>query len=254
MSPTDIRDWTIYKITSPSGRVYIGLTLNLPRREKNYRNLECKKQHILYNSIKKHGWNTHKFDVIDTFTSEGQFALGKEIFWIRSFMSNKCKWPKMNGINSNDGGQSNTGLKMSEESKRKISLANKGRKVSEEGRLRMSTAFKGKGLGRKISQEWKDKIRAAKVGVSRSEETKKKLSIWRTGRKFPDINLDTENRRKMYERNKKPIIQYDLMGNIVNEFTSVLDATKNATVSMGSIFNSLSGRVKNPTKFIFKYK
>ena len=58
------RNIGIYKITSPSGRVYIGETDNLKRREKVYKNMNCKSQPRIYNSLKKYGWENHKFEVI----------------------------------------------------------------------------------------------------------------------------------------------------------------------------------------------
>ena len=33
------------------------------------------------------------------------YANGKEIFWIRSYMSNYSKWPEMRGLNLTDGGK-----------------------------------------------------------------------------------------------------------------------------------------------------
>lgn len=55
----------IYKITSPSGKVYIGESKNIKKRKENYRFLNCRKQVKLFASIKKHGWETHIFEVIE---------------------------------------------------------------------------------------------------------------------------------------------------------------------------------------------
>lgn len=41
----------IYKITSPSGRIYIGSSKNIRRRFYSYKNLHCKDQPKLYNSF-----------------------------------------------------------------------------------------------------------------------------------------------------------------------------------------------------------
>lgn len=46
----------IYKITSPSGRVYIGQTGLLKKRINAYKHARCRKQRKLYNSIVKYGW------------------------------------------------------------------------------------------------------------------------------------------------------------------------------------------------------
>ena len=54
----------IYKITSPSNKVYIGQSRNISKRINNYSNLNCKKQRKLYNSLKFYGWENHIFSII----------------------------------------------------------------------------------------------------------------------------------------------------------------------------------------------
>ncbi|MEK6884348.1 MAG: hypothetical protein AABY22_32250 [Nanoarchaeota archaeon] len=54
----------IYKITSPTRKIYIGLSYNIYIRFLTYKNCTCYKQRRLYNSIKKHGWNAHTFEII----------------------------------------------------------------------------------------------------------------------------------------------------------------------------------------------
>lgn len=56
----------IYKITSPSGKVYIGQTINVYKRwEYDYKPLNCKGQPKLLNSLKKYGYEAHKFEVLE---------------------------------------------------------------------------------------------------------------------------------------------------------------------------------------------
>ena len=54
----------IYKITSPSGKIYIGQSVNIANRLSKYKNANCKTQRVLYNSIIKYGWKAHKFEVL----------------------------------------------------------------------------------------------------------------------------------------------------------------------------------------------
>lgn len=55
----------IYKITSPSGRIYIGQSIDIEKRFKDYRSLNnCKSQIKLYNSFLKHGVENHFFNII----------------------------------------------------------------------------------------------------------------------------------------------------------------------------------------------
>jgi group I intron endonuclease len=61
----------IYKITSPSGKVYIGQSINIKRRFKNYKRLsDCKKQTALYASFLKYGVENHNFEIVTECTIE----------------------------------------------------------------------------------------------------------------------------------------------------------------------------------------
>jgi group I intron endonuclease len=61
----------IYKITSPSGKVYIGQSVYIERRESAYSNLrDCKNQTKLYNSLAKYGFSEHIFEIIEQCTIE----------------------------------------------------------------------------------------------------------------------------------------------------------------------------------------
>ena len=56
----------IYKITSPSNKVYIGQSINIERRFKNYRSIsQTRGQVMLHNSFKKHGVNNHSFEIVE---------------------------------------------------------------------------------------------------------------------------------------------------------------------------------------------
>lgn len=69
----------IYKITSPSGKVYIGESLNLYERFMSYKRLECKSQIRLYNSLLKYGFSTHTFCVLELCSRDNLIC--RERFW-----------------------------------------------------------------------------------------------------------------------------------------------------------------------------
>ena len=56
----------IYKITNPSGKVYIGQTVDLKVRKNKYKYINCKNQTRLYRSLLKYGWENHIFEVLET--------------------------------------------------------------------------------------------------------------------------------------------------------------------------------------------
>ena len=62
----NIHDMTgIYKITSPTNKVYIGQSVNIERRFYSYlKPHNCKKQPRLFNSFVKHGVQNHIFQII----------------------------------------------------------------------------------------------------------------------------------------------------------------------------------------------
>lgn len=54
----------IYKITSPTNKIYIGQSKNIYKRWNSYKSLNCKSQPYLYNSLRKHKVKNHKFEII----------------------------------------------------------------------------------------------------------------------------------------------------------------------------------------------
>ena len=53
----------IYKITSPSGKIYIGQSKNIEKRFKAYYKKLGKNQPRLYRSFKKYGIKQHNFEI-----------------------------------------------------------------------------------------------------------------------------------------------------------------------------------------------
>lgn len=56
----------IYKITSPKNKIYIGQSIDIERRFKNYKSIsQTKGQIMLHNSFKKYGVNNHIFEIVE---------------------------------------------------------------------------------------------------------------------------------------------------------------------------------------------
>jgi hypothetical protein len=104
----------IYKITSPTGKMYIGQSTNIENRKYYYTSIKCDKQHKLYNSLQKYGWEQHTFEILEECTLEQLNE--KEIYW-------GLKYDVLgeNGLNLRLGDAN--GL-CSEETKQKIGLTN----------------------------------------------------------------------------------------------------------------------------------
>ena len=69
----------IYKIISPSNKVYIGQSTNIEKRWRTYELLNCKQQVKLYNSLNKYGVEHHKFEIIEN--CEIEELNSRERYW-----------------------------------------------------------------------------------------------------------------------------------------------------------------------------
>lgn len=132
----------IYKITSPSKKIYIGSTFNIYKRVYRYKKLLCKTQTKLYNSINKYGWENHSLEIIEEcsdLTRNQQEAHWGKFFNVLGENGLNCHLPKGNSNyiccskekakNHSEfmkGRKHMLGHKHSEETKQKISLKSKG--------------------------------------------------------------------------------------------------------------------------------
>ena len=122
----------IYKITSPTGRIYIGQSKNINKRFNSYkyyeRDYKCyknsNKKSLILNSLIKHGYNSHIFEILEL--CDEVDLNSREIFYIDFYKSNALIHPMLNGLNLHTGGNKPP-LKtyITDESKEKISLKNK---------------------------------------------------------------------------------------------------------------------------------
>ena len=72
----------IYKITAPSGAVYIGQTINTRKRKSDYNCGSFKKQTQLWNNCQKYNWNPSNYtkDVVVFF--DGIYKRGFYRNWL----------------------------------------------------------------------------------------------------------------------------------------------------------------------------
>lgn len=151
----------IYKITSPTGKIYIGQTKDVHGRIWKYKNYHCKNQIKLHNSLIKHGWDNHKFEILKECPIELLNEL--EIKYIKDFNSTDREL----GLNLKEGG--NSGGKLSEEIKEKIRVKAIGRKASLETKQLMSKNRKGKPKStfhkNKLAQNNRERLSKKIIGI-----------------------------------------------------------------------------------------
>lgn len=152
MQKSSNNKWLVYKHTSPSGKVYIGITSWLPCQRWMKGN-GYKKCVLFYKAIKKYGWNNIKHEVLLRDISESE-AIYAEKYLIR--------WYKMHSISYNlaDGGDGVSGTVFSEKQLEHARNLWKGKKIPIEIRKKMSESHKGM----KFTPEWKESIRISKLG------------------------------------------------------------------------------------------
>ena len=145
----------------------------------------------------------------------------REEFWLQKFdVENNPMF--MNRTNKAFG---NSGL--TEETKLKIKLSSLGKPKSTEARNNMSKGRTGKTRNQTKIRSDKGKPRGASPWVSES--------------------LKTRNR----ESTLKPVIQYDLEGNLIREYKSAQEAKD---ITNLKIQNALTGITKTSGGYIWKYK
>jgi group I intron endonuclease len=233
--------WHIYKIESPSGRVYIGKTSRLKKRMTDYNCLAATVgQKMLHSSIKKYGWDAHTVSIIDEFEASLADSNSKEMFWIRTYMSNCIKYPEMNGMNLTDGGGGCIGYKWSDDAKKALSLK---KKANKKEMLRMLSGLRTGTIG-------------AYKGQKRPDWVGRKISKGSLGKKFSDIhkeNLSISHKGKDSPK-RKSVIKYNMDGVKVGEFKSFTEAANSMGGSKSAMNNVINGKSKSYKGYIFKFK
>jgi group I intron endonuclease len=219
----------IYKITNPNGKVYIGYSKDLGKRENDYKLFQIKTQPLILESLYIYGWVNHNFEILE-YTNK---LKEREKYWIKNFDSFN------NGLNGNKGGG---GPETHTDETRKL--------ISEKGKLNK---------GKRVNSHWKGKpkpeyiVEANKLnkgkrvynshwkGKTRSKETKYKMSQSQKGKPKP--------------LNNKPVLQYTKQGEFIQEHPSIEEAAKKINGNPSAISNALKkGEKYSSCGFVWRYK
>ena len=128
----------IYKITSPSKKIYIGQSIDCNGRKYRYKSLDCKNQYKIYHSIKKHGWGKHNFEIIHECLPKELNELEK--YYVDLYQTFNSEY----GLNCRSGG--NSLYKLPLETRLKMSKSRMGGKRTKEQKLRMKSAQQRRNL------------------------------------------------------------------------------------------------------------
>jgi group I intron endonuclease len=249
----------IYKITSSSGRVYVGQSINIEKRFEQHKFIKST-QSKLYNSIKKYGFENHVFEIIEECSLE---QLDERETYYKQQELDKVggDWSKVLFCGLYDTG----GGPKSEQWKKNISISkktffkdkNKSKNVIE----KISQTHKGKprpyikgrvspAKGKKLSTEHKLKIGNSNRGRKNSEEHKQRISLANKNSIKPKSK---ETCNKISNSLKKSILQYDLQGNFIKKWDSAIDAESVLKINSKDINTNCRGITKKSHGYIWKY-
>lgn len=113
----------IYKITSPSNRIYIGRSWNIEKRFYTYRHRANSKQVKLFSSFSKHGVENHLFEILELLENCSQLELDeKEIFYWNKFRSEGFQMLNLKEPGSHGKHSEETKQKMRMSVRKKVTL------------------------------------------------------------------------------------------------------------------------------------
>lgn len=124
----------IYKITSPSKKVYIGQSIDIEKRFKYYKRKSCNGQTILLRSFNKYGVENHKFEILcecEIYQLNDKERYYQDLYSVIGENGLNC-------ILTKSSDKSGIGVKHTNETKLKISMSNKGKIKSDETKALLS--------------------------------------------------------------------------------------------------------------------
>jgi group I intron endonuclease len=261
--------YTVYMHTTPSGKVYIGITKRKPERRWNNGNGYKQNKHF-YSAIRKYHWENIKHEIVKNGLTKEQ-ACAKEIELIAYYDSTNPD----KGYNHGTGGECGAlGAHHSQEArKRKSELmkeeyktgkrvpAMKGKHLSEETRRKLREAEKGANnhnYGKHLSTEHKQRLSEALKGANSpnygkhlSAETRNKLSEAHKGKKpsAECIRKSIEANKGKPAQNRKKVLCIETN----KVYDSMEEASKKTKANRSKISDVCRGIRKTAGGYHWKY-
>ena len=232
---TNCSKWIVYKHTSPSGKVYIGITSRKPQFRWNNGKGYVGNDYFT-KAIEKYGWDNFEHEILyENLTKE--LAESKEIELIAMYNATD----RSCGYNISKGGCATCeGLRW---------------KLSDE--VRQKRTGKGHGMyGKHLTDEQKKHLsklnsghRHPQYGTHRSEETKKKISESQRGKTIPK-----EQRKRISDSLKGniPVNRKKVRCVETNEIFESLESA-NRKIGVTSIWKALQDNTKTAGGYHWEY-
>jgi group I intron endonuclease len=244
----DENKYCVYKHTSPSSKVYIGITNKYPPEKRWYPDGSgYKRQQFFWRAIQKYGWDNFEHKILfENLTKEE--ACEKEIELIKMYDSTNPD----KGYNCSTGGEN--------------SLA--GIQWTDDMKNNRSKIYSGKGnpfYGKKHSEKTKEKMSKSKQGhepynkgKSPSYETLQLWSKQRKGKYFGNAKpMDKESKERLsvsHNFQKKTVIQLDLNKNMVAEYESISHASRVTGIGISSISKCCNKQCQSAGGYLWEFK
>ncbi len=200
----------IYIITNKvDGKFYLGSTLSFNRRFAEHKNsLDKGKHHSIH---LQRAWNKYG---VDSFEFKQLFVCGKNelAFCEQQYLDQLQPYDYRIGYNMNNKVDSRLGRKMSLEARRKMSITKKGKpsprkgmKVTEETRKRMSESHKGYKQSVEQRRKTSERMKGNQYGkgIPYTNKTNKKIIPWNKG-KTDVFSEETKEKMRISAKNRLP--------------------------------------------------
>jgi group I intron endonuclease len=165
--------------------------------------------------------------------------------------------------NLTDGGDGRTNIIVSEETKEKISKTKKSQNLHNKHTESTKTLLKqinqgennpmfGKNHTEQVKEEQSLRVSGTNhpmFGKKHDEKTLKKIKENRN----KNVNQEKVNQLSR-ELNSKSVLQFNLYGELIQEFSSIKEASEKTGCSESIIGKCCRGVIKKPRKYIFKFK
>lgn len=131
---SELNTYSLYRHTSPSGKVYIGITKRKPNWRWSNGNGYRRGQPVFAHAIEKYGWENIKHEVMLSNLSEKE-AKCFEVIYIALYKNLGLSYNMTAGGDGGVGNRSHLGMKASDETRKKMSISRKGRYTGEQSHM-----------------------------------------------------------------------------------------------------------------------
>ena len=205
--------YTVYVHRVPNGKVYVGVTSKDPRTRWNY-GYGYRNNNAFSQAIKEFGWNNIAHEIVAEFPDENS-AYAFE----RKLIADYGSTNPANGYNKAVGGKGTSGVAISGETRKRLSVSHRGLKQhrTAEWNSNISKALSGR--------------RKPHKGVPRSEACRAKIA----------------------QAHSKKVLQYDQNMTLINVFASARAAERSQNIRSQYISLCCNGKRRTAGGYIWKF-